>query len=689
MGADNDEKNQGVDMRHTLVGALSGLLLLAVMNDSHAQQAGGDAQLQEVVVTAKSLETELPQQLAQDGTRLDTVSAAQILTGGYIDVTEALEAQTPGLYIAGDAGPFNYVNASLQGSRTEDILWLVDDIRINNRLYAGTTPLDTIPASMVERIEVLDGGQALFYGTQAVAGAVNVVTKSFTDHPDGAFSFGADSNDGKHLDGYFRDALADNYFVLYGTHDESPGVSPFLGSDYQPSSTDRHRGYNVTTLGAKYGFNFTSDLAFSALYQHTDARLDLPGPTTTAVDFNQRDEDLVSAKLDYVPSDDFKVFAKGYYHRWSSYNTEFDNGSTAYSYTPGADGELTVAENDGFWGYKDYGANLMAQKTLWRGLEIVGGYDLQNYIGRDTVLAIQQETEQINALFAQLRTTPALVKGLHLAVGLRYNNSSFGPSATVWNAGAEYDVLPSLYLKANVGTAFRLPTDEELFANDPEDERGDPDLKPETSHNANVAIGGSIPVGAAGPLHWEAMTFYRNINNLIDYQSFDENTGQDVFGNVPGSVRTLGEQLTLDMPIMDWLSAALNGTYSHTRQSGVDYQFDRIPVSIVKADIDYHPAGSRFGADLTVERIGDLDGEPFGVGGIRAGYGDYTVADIGGRFFLDGARHQRIDVHIDNLFNRVYFSGVGHAKTDADGTPYVVHDLALPRTFQVNYTYSF
>jgi outer membrane receptor protein involved in Fe transport len=39
---------------------------------------------------------------------------------------------------------------------------------------------------VVERIEVLDSGQALFYGTQAVAGAINIVTKSFSDHPDGA-----------------------------------------------------------------------------------------------------------------------------------------------------------------------------------------------------------------------------------------------------------------------------------------------------------------------------------------------------------------------------------------------------------------------------------------------------------------------------------------------------------------------
>ncbi len=152
--------------------------------------AQADTSLDEVVVTAKSLEDELPQQLSHYGTRVDVISAAKIKDGGYLDVAGALEALSPGLYISPRNGPFDYVQISLQGSRTTDVLWLVDGIRINNRLYAGTTPLDTLPAGLIERIEVLNGGQALFYGTQAVAGAINIVTKGFSDHPDGAVSAG-------------------------------------------------------------------------------------------------------------------------------------------------------------------------------------------------------------------------------------------------------------------------------------------------------------------------------------------------------------------------------------------------------------------------------------------------------------------------------------------------------------------
>jgi outer membrane cobalamin receptor len=666
-------------VRLTILGTLAG-------SGASFASAQTPPPLQEVVVTA-SLEEEIPEQLAQYGTHVDTVTSEQIQIGGFIDVSEALEALSPGLHIASGNGPFDYVQVSLQGSRTEDVLWLVDGVRINNRLYGSTTPLDTIPASMIERIEVLDGGQALFYGTQAMAGAINIVTKSFTDHPDGAFSLGADSNDGKHMDGYFRDALNNNDFVVYGTHDESPGIQPFPSADYQPSGTERHRPYDVTTLGAKYAYNFTDDLAFSAQYQHTNATLGFAEAAVTADAFNARDEDLVSSKLDYIPSDAFKFYIKDYYHRWSSYYTELDNGSTPYMYTAGTTGEITVANNDNFWGYKDYGVSLLTEIAVNRGFEYLVGYDFQNYIGHDSVLVIQQETERINAFIGQVRTTPDLIPGVHLSAGLRYNSASFGPSALVWNTGAQYDVAPSLYIRENIGTSFRLPTDEELFANDPDDERGDPNLKPETSTDANVSFGGIIPFGGPGPLKWEAIGFYRLVRNLIDYQSYDAATKQYVFGNVPGNIVVHGAELTVEAPVTATLGGTFSATYSRAREAGEEVQFDQIPLTQFKVGVDYHPT-ERYGADLTLVHTGDLDDEPLGVGNGRVGYGDYTVVNVNARYYLDSHRHQRIDVHVGNIFNRVYYTGLQAAETDVAQTPYVVHDLALPRTFGVNYTYS-
>ena len=175
----------------------------------------------------------------------------------------------PGLYMAPKNGPFDYFSGSLQGSRSQDILWLVDGIRITNRLYNTTTPLDTIPAHMVERVEVLKGGQGIFYGTQSVAGVVNVVTKSFSQSSEGEASVGAHSNDGYNVNAFFRGSSGNNQFVVYASKDNADGITPFREEHYQPSSTDRDRSYDVNTLGLKYAYNFGDTSRLMLFYQHT------------------------------------------------------------------------------------------------------------------------------------------------------------------------------------------------------------------------------------------------------------------------------------------------------------------------------------------------------------------------------------------------------------------------------------
>ena len=153
-------------------------------------QNGVSGPIDEVKVVSQRLEESLPQQLAVSGSRVTTVTAADIRNGGYNDLGQTLQYSVPGLYLAPTSGQFSYADVSLQGSRSGDVLWLVDGVRINNRLYASTLPLDTIPSHMIERIEVLEGGQGLFYGSQAMAGVVNVITKEFTDEPGAEYRAG-------------------------------------------------------------------------------------------------------------------------------------------------------------------------------------------------------------------------------------------------------------------------------------------------------------------------------------------------------------------------------------------------------------------------------------------------------------------------------------------------------------------
>src|SRR5690606_631246 len=125
----------------------------------------------------------------------------------FVDVAQSLEMLVPGLQLTTQAGAFSYVNLQMQGSRSSDVLWTVDGVRINNRLYNSTSPADTLPSSMIERTEVLKGGHGLLYGTQAMAGVINVVTRAFSDTPDGGISLGTGSYGLRRLSAYGRTAV--------------------------------------------------------------------------------------------------------------------------------------------------------------------------------------------------------------------------------------------------------------------------------------------------------------------------------------------------------------------------------------------------------------------------------------------------------------------------------------------------
>jgi outer membrane cobalamin receptor len=644
-----------------------------------AEPPGSADNLDQIEVTGQRLEELLPQQLAEFGVKVETITAEQIRHGGYVDVASALQALVPGLYVESKSGPFDYVDISLQGSRRQDVLWLVDGVRINNRLYGGTTPLDTIPASMVERIEVLYGGQALFYGTQAPAGAVNIVTKEFTLAPNGTVSLGGDSNDGWHVDGDYRNSMGKNQFVLFASYDESSGFQPFRDGDIQPSLTDKKRSYDMLTLGAKYAYEFSDQLRLETLVQHNQGSVDfLYSPAALNDVFNDRNENLVSAKVDYSVSDALQFFVKGYGHWWDSHYTEIDN-------VVGSPGETETFDDHDYWGYRDYGLNAMGKARISPDFDLLFGYDFQAYSGSDAVLVITEKSEHVNALFAQIRNTPALWPRAHFAAGVRFNDPSFGESATVWNVSGQFDFTDNFFGRLSGGTSFRLPTAEELFADDPNDERGNPDLKPERSEDLNVSLGGHY--GDTGQaFDWEVTGFLRNVKNLIAFDAFDEDTNQDVAINTDGEVKVKGFEVDMKVPLGAGLNAGASYTYNESRNAGTDLQINRVPVSQAKAMIDYGPANQRFGATLTVNYVGSIYAS---VAGVRQPYGDYTLVDIAGRVYLDAARHSVITARVENLFDEEYAAALGNGQLDSDGSNYTFWFRGVPRTFSLRYSYRF
>jgi len=626
-------------------------------------------EIEEVTVVSKRLEESLPQQLATSGSRVTVITSEDIKKGGYNDLGTALQSSVPGLYLNMIGGQFSYADVSLNGGRAGDVLWLVDGVRVNNRLYSGTLPLDTLPAHMIDRVEVLEGGQGLFYGTQAISGVVNVVTKEFTDTTNGEVALGYDTDEGKHASAYVRGALAGNHLVLFGSVDDGDGYQPFRNQDYQRSATDRNRGYDVKSGGIKFMREFTDDVRFTASYTHTDADIQLLYPMWVNKNVNSRDEELVSAKLDWKVSDSVDFYVKGYYHDWDTHYTTLFNSLT----TPG---EVDVDSDNLFWGFNDKGANALLRLKLNPGYEYYLGYDVQQYSGKDEVLLIAQHEEKTQAVFGQVRTDDEWSKTLHLSAGLRYNKPSEADASTIWTATAKYHVNENLFLTGLVGTSFKLPTAEELYAIDPF-ELGNPDLKPESSRNLNVSIGGTLPAGLRA-FNWELIGFVANVTDLISTETNDD--GVDVFLNVPGKVKVRGGTFVVSAPVGDTLTARASFTRSSTEgPNGV--QISRIPTSTGQAGLDYRNSEGRFGASASLNYVGDVKSS-----GIE--YGKYAVFDASTYFFVDDQKHHRISLHLYNALDKDY----GRPATgfrDSDDSSYSVRNVGQPRMLLGRYTFSF
>lgn len=694
-----------ISNRHALAASASLFALCLGAGGAYAQsgpnaaEAGRDV----VVVVGQTIEETLPQELSKYGSDLEIVTSEEIRNQLFVDAQQAMQMAVPGLYVNPASGPFSYMDISLQGSRTQDMMFTVDGVRLNNRLYSGTMS-DTLPSSMIERIEVLKGGQSLFYGTQAASGVINIVTRGYTDEFNGMVTVGGDSNDGFHLDGYVRGQAGPGNYVLYASRDVGDGFETY--TRYAPSQTDRNRSYNVTSYGGKYRIAFSENLALDARYHHADARNDNQNPRRLAYSKNVRDEDVASLGLEYRPADWAELLVKGYWHDWDS------DVTTIFNQLQGGTGPIIGQVSGGanvYWGFEDKGVNALAKLTPGGPFEYLVGYDYQTYSGKDDFLFIPDQEEEVNAFFGQIRSTPDLIENASFAVGVRHSEGQ-GASITVWNASGRYDFLPGLYAEANIGTSFLLPTAEQLYAIE-SFELGNPNLEAEEAEAFNVSLGGTVDAGAS--LGWQATYFHRDIDNLIGTTACDDASpatncsllypniadpipgtpeneffiGNEFFSNNPGISKVRGMEFTGTADFGNGFSLMASYTASETVDAA-GIQRARVPRRYGKIGASYD--GGSWGVNSSALWVGTIK-STLVVGGVAQDFGEHFVVDLSGHIYIDADHKHKLTARVQNLFDEEYVTNLGRSGAAAGDTtaPFEFGIRGVPQTFHVSYSYAF
>lgn len=617
-----------------------------------------------LIVNAPSEESIAAQDMADYGAERVVVEREQIERAGpSADVSRVLQMYVPGLFVAPKNGPFDYGTYSLQGSRSDDILILLDGVRLNNRLYGGLY-LDTLPTTAVERIEVLKGGQGILFGTQAVAGVINIVTRDARRRDlGGQLDLGLDSFAGRSADAraerILSNGLGDLGLLAYVSRNRSDGYRPYRDRDLTATVSDNRRSYDVTTLGAKAIQGFGDQARLALFYQYTDADLDFARPASNRHTENERIHQIATATWTQQAGERLSYFVKAHLNDWDTRYTRVYN-------LP--DGGTSVLNDGDYWGFRDWGVQLEGKARLPGEHELIVGSDHQWYRGQDDVLVIDDNEARAHALYAQLRPHLAAIPDWHPSLGVRREALSGGEGATVWMLTSRYDLTRAVALRGQFGTAFKLPNAEQLYVNEPGSEIGNPSLKPERSRNAELGLDFDGDL-LQRPATAGVTLFRRSISDLIALDG-------ERWVNGGGRINVRGVDLNGRWePRPGWqVSADLTRNWVETRQ-GVT--LNNIPAFFARARLGYDGTDGRWGLGGALRYIGSQENAQ------GEDYGHYSVVDADAYCYLDAARQHRLSLLLENLLDRDYATG-----TTSNGLRQV-DNRGRPRTAELRYTLSF
>ncbi|MEH2228279.1 MAG: TonB-dependent receptor [Nostoc sp.] len=530
----------------------------------------------ELTVIDKLLNEPVFSPFRREGTVKDSTRPVYVIIGeemeaqGARTVKEALRF-LPG--ILGDGTVGTEVNALsgqfIRGSNTGQVLILLDGRPINN-LGGGGFDLSEFTINNIERVEVLPGGGSTLYGSDAIGGVINIVTRRPTEKVTteakvniGAYGLNQQSiqNSGKAgaiswVVGYNRTQAENNY--------------PFTISEanFTGTRTNNDALFNNFNVKIEADLGTRNTLTLSTLYlskeQGVPGGVAIPEPQfgqgffNSLTENNRKYTDQVLTDLTWNSKlgngNDSLLTARVY---TDFLNTRFDNRSGALS-----------SQNRFDSNQVSYGIQTTHSWNLTKNQILVYGFDYRNANVRNTTFNYGTNVNRENydngisqgAIFAKYENN--LTSSLSINLGVRQDFSSLvNGSFTSPSVGTKFVISDSTTLRANYIRNFRAPTIANLFNNNPTN-IGNPELKPEKGDSFDIGIDQKL--GNIGLLR---LTFFSNtVSDTIAFKRLtppvNGNTG--TFENI-GLVRTTGIEASLNLQLAKNIYAFANYTANDPR----------------------------------------------------------------------------------------------------------------------------
>ena len=593
------------------------------------------------------------------GSDVTIISQEMIVQAGSVDINKILTQFVPGLFANGRAGRHTDTDYSLQGSRPKDILWLIDGNRLNNRLY-GSTYTDTINPMMIERIEVIKGGQAAIYGSDAIAGVINIITKQYQGHDQGEISLSADSLPSYDAGGFVNAEVGDFQYTISASTSQSEGYQLWADEEYSPTAAlDKERGYQMNNFSGKLRWQPNENNSVSIFTQLNKGKLERPLAYNAILSENDREQQLSYLDWQYQASEQLLLQTKVHYQEWDSHYSEI---------TKDKQGNTEVAYWNSYWGFTDMGATISANYLTDTGSQLLTGVEFQQYDGADEVMEFVAEKDDNYAAFIQYQPTLNALPDTALSLGARFNRISNSDQHWVGSLGITHVLNQQWQLRGSIANGYRQPTAEESQSQ--VGTLGNPELESETSKNINLGV------TFQGETHITFDAFWRNIDNLIEATDLGNAVWQ--YNNVAGDVTSFGADFHLVTNFTENLEFEFSAGYANAERQDTGEQISRVPEFTGFSMLNYHTSD-----ELNFWLSGKYVGK-FLDYGLTAG--DYVIASLGAQYWLTSDLNQQISFTIDNLFDSEVTQSIfkhGHR------AEYPIASQGAPRTLQVQYRYLF
>ena len=557
-------------------------------------------ELDEVVVVSNGV-TRLKRS-AFNAVALDT----KALQNSTQNLSEAL-AQAPGMKIRESGGVGSDMQLMMDGFTGKHIKIFIDGVPQEG--VGSSFGLNNIPVNYAERIEVYKGVVPVGFGTDAIGGVINIITKKNRNKwfLDASYSYGSFNTHKSYVNfgqtfrsgltyeiNVFQNYSDNNYYVDTPVKDFTTGAINKKKIEHVKRFHDTY--HNEAVIG-KIGFvdkKWADRLMFGFTYSHMYKDIQTGVRQEVVFGGKYRKGYSIMPSLDYRKRD---FFVRGLdVVLTANYNKNMTNNVDTSSYEYNWRGEMRPLRMPGEQSYQ----NTRSDNNNWNGT-LTANYRIgkahtftfnhvinafrrsnQSLLNEDSEAnAIPKETRKnISGLSYRLMPT----EHWNLSVfGKYYNQFIAGPVATSsaqddyirttnsvsamgYGAAGTYFILKSLQAKLSYEKAYRLPTNEEMFG-DEDLETGDISLRPENSDNVNLTLSYTETFGKHS-VYVEGGLIYRNTKDYIQRNISDLSGGKYGATYVNhGRVETKGYNISVRYGFANWVSVGGNFTQMNVRDN--------------------------------------------------------------------------------------------------------------------------